>query len=235
MKHQIWHEVFRRTLPVGMGYLPTGFAFGVLAVQTGLPPMLVLAMSVFIFAGALQFAAISMLTTPVGLGALVLTTLFINLRHVLYAIPLIDQLPSRRLSKAYVIAALTDENYSVLTTLPAAERSRLATRISFCNHAYWIAGTGLGVALGAEAARWIPNLDFALPALFTILAIEQYLARRRWVPIAVGLIGYFVAATWFHGYELLCALALGLIVLVACAIVASPERMPNGGIDDSVR
>jgi len=179
-------------------------------------------MSMFVFAGALQFAAIAMLTSPVGLGALVLTTLLVNLRHVLYAVPLIDHLPLRRLSRAYVVAALTDENYSVLTTLPASERPRLATRISLCNHAYWILGTGLGVVLGGQAGGWIPNLDLALPALFTILAIEQYLARRRWMPVLIGLVSVLLAITWFPGYELICALAVGLVVLLACAVAAPP-------------
>ncbi|MDM0088662.1 MULTISPECIES: AzlC family ABC transporter permease [unclassified Variovorax] len=234
MRQRIWKEVLQRTLPVGMGYLPTGFAFGVLAVQAGLSSMLAMAMSIFIFAGALQFAAISMLASPAGLGAFVLTTLLVNLRHVLYAIPLIDHLPRRRLSRAYVVAALTDENYSVLTTLPSSERLRLATRITLCNHAYWIVGTGLGVALGAQAGRWIPNLDFALPALFTILAIEQYLVRRRWMPIMVGLMGYLIAAKWFSGYELLFSLAFGLVILVVCAIAASSVPRTEGAKVDSV-
>lgn len=220
MKGSIWKEVFRLTLPVGMGYLPTGFAFGVLAVQAGLAPVVAIAMSVFIFAGALQFAAVPMLTTVTGLGTVALTTLLINLRHVLYAIPLLDHLPKNRWSRAYVVAALTDENYSLLTTVPENERRRLAIRISLLNHAYWIAGTSLGVLLGAQAARWIPNLDFALPALFTILAIEQYLARRRWTPAVIGLAGYLLARTLMPGYALIGALAFGLIALLSIALAS---------------
>jgi 4-azaleucine resistance transporter AzlC len=213
-----------------MGYLPTGFAFGVLAFKGGLSPQVTVAMSLFIFAGALQFAAIPMLASGGGLGTLVLATLLINSRHVLYAIPLIDQLPLGRVSRAYVIAALTDENYSVLTTIPQSERQRLAVRISIVNHAYWIIGTCLGVGLGAQAARWIPNLEFALPALFTILAIEQYIARRRWLPVTVGLGGYLIARLLLPGYALISALALGLVVLLSCAIAAdgvSQDRTPD--------
>ena len=220
MKVSVWKDVFQLTIPVGMGYLPTGFAFGVLAIQAGLSPLIAIAMSVFIFAGALQFAAVPMLATAAGLGTVVLTTLLINLRHVLYAIPLIDQLPLRRWSRAYVIAVLTDENYSVLTTVQESERQRLAVRISLINHAYWITGTGLGVLLGDHAGRWIPNLEFALPALFTILAIEQYTARRRWVPIAVGLGGYLLARALLPGYALISALGFGLIVLLSTAVAA---------------
>ncbi|WP_176059332.1 AzlC family ABC transporter permease [Paraburkholderia sp. BCC1876] len=229
MKSGIWKEIFQLTLPVGMGYLPTGFAFGVLAIQSGLSPMITVAMSVFIFAGALQFSAVPMLAAATGLGTVVLTTLLINLRHVLYAIPLLDDLPLNRASRSYVVAVLTDENYSLLTTIPEAERRRVALRVCLINHGYWILGTVLGVAFGAQAARWIPNLGFALPALFTILAIEQYLARRRWAPAMIGIAGYLIARSVLPGYALISALAFGLIVLLAIAVgdrhVSSRNRL----------
>jgi 4-azaleucine resistance transporter AzlC len=196
-------DILRLTTPVGMGYVPAGFAYGVLALQAGLPLWAVIAMSIFVYAGALQFAAVPMLAGAAGLPTVALTTLAINLRHVLYAIPLLGRLPGHRAAKAYVIAALTDETYSVLTTL-APERCRaLAWPIALINQGYWLLGTLLGVALGEQAARWIPHLDFALPALFVILAIEQYRAQRRWLPAAVGLLAYVIARAAAPHYALL--------------------------------
>lgn len=217
MMNSSWKTVFQITAPVGMGYLPTGFAFGVLATQTGLPALFVVAMSVFLFAGALQFAALPLLSGAAGWATIAMTSLLVNLRHVLYAIPLIDHLPQGRWGKAYVIAALTDENYSVLTTLPTGQRQAMAIKISLLNHGYWIAGTALGAVLGVQAAGWIPDLSFALPALFTILAIEQYLARHNGLPIAVGLGAYLLARALLPAYALITALALGLVCLSALA------------------
>jgi 4-azaleucine resistance transporter AzlC len=213
------HQVLQLTTPVGMGYLPTGFAFGVLAIKAGLSPLLAIAMSIFIFAGALQFAAVTMLVTGAGISTVILTTLLINLRHVLYAIPLIEYLPKLHIARAYVIAALTDENYSVLTTVPEGGRQRLAPWISLVNHGYWIFGTVLGVLFGAHVARWIPNLGFALPALFTILAIEQYLSRRRWQPAIIGVGAYFLARMLFPGYVLIASLSIGLTLLLTLVLV----------------
>ena len=212
-------HILRLTTPVGMGYVPAGFAYGVLALQAGLPVWIVVAMSVLVYAGAMQFAAVPMLAGAAGLPTVALSTLMINLRHVIYAIPLLDRLPARRAAKAYVIAGLTDETYSVLTTL-APERCRaLSWRIALVNQGYWVLGTLLGVALGQQAARWIPHLDFALPALFVILAIEQYRAQRRWLPALVGLAAYAVAHAIAPHYALLAALGLALAVLLAL-----PER-----------
>lgn len=211
--------LLRLTIPVGMGYLPTGFAFGVLAMQAGLTPAVVVAMSVFIFAGALQFAAVPLLGVATGLGTFAMTTLLINLRHVLYAIPLIEHLPARRWHRAYVVAALTDENYSVLTTLPADRRQQFAMAVTLIHHGYWIAGTVLGLLLGQQVVDWIPNLDFALPSLFTILAIEQYLSQRRLAPALVGVLAYLVATRLATDYLLVTALGLGLATLLARAFV----------------
>jgi len=208
-------DILRLTTPVGMGYVPAGFAYGVLALQAGLPVWVVLAMSVFVYAGAMQFAAVPMLAGAAGLPTVALTTLAINLRHVLYAIPLLGRLPERRAAKAYVIAGLTDETYSVLTTLPPQRCRALGWRIALVNHGYWVLGTLLGVALGEQAARWIPHLDFALPALFVILAIEQYRTQRRWLPAVVGLAAYAAARAAAPHYALLAALGLALAALLA--------------------
>ncbi|MET3445514.1 MULTISPECIES: AzlC family ABC transporter permease [Ralstonia] len=202
-----------------MGYLPTGFAFGVLAIQAGLSPAVVVAMSVFIFAGALQFAAVPLLGVATGLGTFAMTTLLINLRHVLYAVPLIEHLPAQRWRQAYVVAALTDENYSVLTTLPANRRQQFAMAVTLIHHGYWIAGTVLGVLLGQQVADWIPNLDFALPSLFTILAIEQYLSQRSLAPALVGVLAYLVSTQLATDYLLIMALGFGLMMLLARAFV----------------
>ncbi|MPV71318.1 AzlC family ABC transporter permease [Burkholderia sp. BE17] len=220
--------IVRLTTPVGMGYIPTGFAFGVLACQAGLPPVLVIAMSVLIFAGALQFAAVPMLTNAIDPVTVAITTLLINLRHILYAIPLLDYLPKARVSRAYVIAALTDENYSVLTTVPEADRRQLSAAVSLVNHGYWIGGTVLGVLLGNQVSRWIPNLDFALPALFAILAIEQYLVRRRLAPAVIGICAYFVAKALLPSYALIVSLGIGLILLLTRAAVFPLETEING-------
>ncbi|WP_316667369.1 AzlC family ABC transporter permease [Ralstonia psammae] len=202
-----------------MGYLPTGFAFGVLAMQAGLSPAVVVAMSVFVFAGALQFAAVPLLGVATGLGTFAMTTLLINLRHVLYAIPLIEHLPAQRWRRAYIVAALTDENYSVLTTLPADKRQQFALAVTLIHHGYWIAGTVLGVLLGQQVVDWIPNLDFALPSLFTILAIEQYLSQRRLAPALIGVLAYFAATRLATDYLLITALGFGLATLLARALV----------------
>ena len=91
--------------------------------------------------------------------------------------------------------------------------------VTLIHHVYWIAGTVLGVLLGQKVADWIPNLDFALPSLFTILAIEQYLSQRRLTPALIGVLAYFAATRMATNYLLITALGFGLATLLARALV----------------
>lgn len=209
-----WRTALRVSLPVGLGYLPVGIAFGVLAVEAGLPLWVAVAMSVLVYAGALQFAAIPLLAAGAGLAAIGLTALLINLRHLLYALPLLRDLPRRRAGRLYTLAALTDETYSLATAMPADERARLLLPVAAVNQAWWVLGTLMGAWLGPVIGSRVPNLDFALPCLFLILAIEQYRVSRRAFPLVAGVV-VTLTARWLlppeHG--LLGALLLALLWL----------------------
>ena len=213
-----WRTALQASLPVGLGYLPAGFAFGVLAIQAGLPVWLALLMSVLVYAGALQYAAIPMMASGAGLAAFALTTLAINLRHVLYAMPLIPALSRRRLARYYTLASLTDETYSLVTTMPQDRRAALWLPISLINQGWWVAGTLVGALAGPVLGQHVPNLDFALPCLFLILAIEQYRASRLWQPVAVGIVTLLVAR-WLvpSQHVLIAALAMALVWLAVQA------------------
>lgn len=75
-------------LPVMVGAIPFALALGALAAQKGLSPLEVALMSSLVFAGSAQFAAVELWSTPAAVGALGLTALLINLRHVLMGVAL---------------------------------------------------------------------------------------------------------------------------------------------------
>lgn len=216
-----WREALQASLPVGLGYLPAGFAFGVLAIQAGLPVWLAIAMSVLVYAGALQYAAIPMMASGAGLAAFAVTTLAINLRHVLYAMPLIPSLAKQRLARYYTVASLTDETYSLVTTMPQDKRATLWLPVSLANQGWWVAGTLIGALAGPALGEHVPNLDFALPCLFLILTIEQYRASRLWQPAAVGIVA-LLAARWIVPPQHVLIAALGM-ALAWLAIQARHE------------
>lgn len=203
-----WKQALSLSMPVAMGYVPAAIAFGVLMSSAGLPWWWAMLLSVFLYSGAAQYAAIPMLAAGANVASLSVNTLVINLRHIFYALPLLQQLPEKSLRRWYALFALTDESFSLLTTLPAEQAQKLFVKIVGLNQFYWVAGTAVGVAIGAGLNDLIPNLDFALTCLFVILAYEQYQAKRVWWPCVVAVVCFALASVLTVDYLLLLAVAL---------------------------
>ncbi len=81
---------FPLTIPVLLGYISVGIPFGLLVVKSGLSIWVALSMSLFVYAGAMQFVAIPLLLNPIGLIQTALVTLFVNIRHLFYGLSFID-------------------------------------------------------------------------------------------------------------------------------------------------
>ena len=202
----------RAELPILFGVVPFGLIYGVLAIGAGLPPAAALAMSSIVFAGSAQFIAAGQIGAGVPGPVLALTTLVVNLRHLLYSASLAPYL--RRLSPAWkwVLAyLLTDEAYAVV--IVNYERSTDATHkhwfflgAGLALWTTWQISSAMGVFLGAQVpASW--SLDFSLALTFIGLVIPV-LRDRAAVAAAVtaGLtavlafslpfkLGLFLAAT----------------------------------------
>ncbi len=211
------------TAPVAMGYVPLGAVFGFLFVQAGGAGWLALASSLLIYAGAAQFMMVPMLAAGLPVSAIVLATLVLNLRHVFYGLSLLGSMPAGRWQRWYSIFALTDESYSVLTALPAAARTRHMALVCALNHGWWVLGTALGVALGAQAQIGLAGLDFVLAALFAVLAVEQWRVRHDAIPIWIALGAYAIALALMPGQALAIAIALCLLA-AALRPAGRPER-----------
>ena len=215
MNNDKWASALKLSYPVAMGYIPAGIAFGVLFVAAGLPVWAALFASVVFYAGAAQYAAIPMLATGTGFTSLASNTLAINLRHAFYAMPLLRQLPSNIIARYYCLFALTDETFSVLTTINENERARLIVPISLLNQSYWVLGTLLGVIIGAGLNDLVPNLDFALVCLFAILAYEQFKVLKKIYPMIIAVIAFIIAINFFANWLLLSAIMLSILMIVA--------------------
>lgn len=167
------------SLPVMFGYVPLGIAFGVLFSDLGYHWLWATAMGLFIYAGAAQFLAVGLIANHAGLFEVFVAILLLNARHLVYGLSLISTLELKGWRRWYLIFALTDETYSLLSVTHAASQDRLQLRIAALNQFYWVFGCTLGAWLGSRLDLPTEGAEFALPALFTVLAIEQYRAVRR--------------------------------------------------------
>lgn len=213
------------TGPVAVGYIPLGLIFGLLFVQAGAAPWLALLSSAIIYAGAAQFMMVPMLAAGLPVTAILFATLIINLRHVFYGLSLLHAMPaSTWWQRWYVIFALTDETWSLLVSLPESARARHMALISALNHLWWVLGTALGALLGTRLEPGLDGLDFALAALFAVLAVEQWRARKDFVPVWTAMAAYALALWLAPEHALTVAIALS----VAAALVRPEHRAEAG-------
>lgn len=185
-KHTV-KTAFFDTLPVMTGYVFLGFGFGIIMQQNGYGVLWALAMSLFIYAGSMQYVGVGLLTGGVSLATAALTTLMVNARHLFYGISMIDAYKGAGKKKPYLIFALTDETYSLVSRkLPdGVERASYCFLVSAFDQCYWVAGSALG-ALAGQLPLDFTGIDFALTALFVTIFVEQWLSTKNHVPALVG-------------------------------------------------
>lgn len=177
MTRRCLKSALRVTFPVFLGYMTCGIAFGLVLTNAGYPWWLATLMSVFMFAGAAQFAAVPLFAAHTPLAVILVTEALLNIRHIVYGLPLINQFKQCGRRKPYLIFALTDETFSLLTTVSVPEDVALPefySTVAVLDHLYWIAGSTLGAIAGALIPFDLTGVDFALTALFTVLTVDQF-------------------------------------------------------------
>jgi len=227
MRHD-WQQAGVTTLPVMFGYLPLGAAFGILAAEIGIPAWGALLMSLIIYAGAGQFLAIALLAGGAGLTEVAVATLMLNSRHLFYGLSLLRRFQGAGWRKPYLIFALTDETYSLLTAhggdggLDHAQ----AFRISLLNHLWWVLGSMAGVLASTTLTFDSRGIEFALTALFIVLTLEQARRLRQWLPFAIALATGVTAMLLLPERHLL----LGAIGAASLVLLANYRRRLSGGL-----
>ena len=166
----------RTTIPVFLGYISCGIAFGLITINAGYPWWLAPATGILIFAGAGQFLAVPLFAAGTPIPVILVTELLLNIRHIVYGLPLINQFKECKRFKPYLIYALTDETFSLLTTTtvpPDIPAEDYYFAVSILDQSYWVGGCLIGALVGSMIPFDMTGVDFALTALFAVLSIDQ--------------------------------------------------------------
>lgn len=165
-------KAFKESIPVMMGYLVLGFAFGVLLVSKGYPVYYALIMSLFIYAGSMQFVAISLLSTKSTILNAFIMTLMVNARHLVYGLSMLNRFDKMKALKPYMIFSLTDETFSLLVK-DEKQNKYVSFFISLFDQCYWIIGSLIGASIGSAITFNSKGLEFSMTALFVVIVIDQ--------------------------------------------------------------
>ena len=201
MSRKTLAAAFPYTLPVLMGYLSIGIVFGWMMAAIGYAPTWAAAMSTLIYAGSGQYLGVSLLSSAAPLADVALLTLIINFRHLVYGLSMLEKFRGMGWRKGYMMFSLTDETYALLAGVKPPEGipgRDFYFAIALLDQLYWIAGSVLGAVAGALITIDTQGIDFAMTALFLVIAVEQWQSASRHLPVFLG-----------AGGTLVCLLVLG--------------------------
>jgi 4-azaleucine resistance transporter AzlC len=222
-----WSEVqagFRDIAPAAIAAVPIGLLFGAIAVAKGMSPAEVTLMSVLVFAGGAQFAAIETWAYPVPIATLAFATFLINARHILMGASFAPKMRATRWQKFVGFFFMTDESWAL------AERRSLERPVTA---AYWFAMAAVlpiawigSTILGAMLGSFLGNpqrlgADFAFTALFIGLIAGFGHGRVTLITVAVSagvaaLVDAFIGPPWH--------VASGALAGIAAAYLAAPRE-----------
>jgi 4-azaleucine resistance transporter AzlC len=172
-----FRAAFPLTLPVMAGFLFLGISYGVLMHSIGLGAGWTFLTSFLVFAGSMQYVAITLFAASFNPMYALMITLMVNARHIFYGISMLDKLDKAGRFKPYVIFALCDETFSILCTTDTPDdidSGWFMFFVAFLNRWYWITGTLCGAILGQFVRFNTKGLDFSLTALFAVIFLNQW-------------------------------------------------------------
>ncbi len=217
---------FPHTVPVLMGYLSIGVVFGWMMTAIGYIPIWSAVMSLTIYAGSGQYLGVSLLDTAAPLADVAFLTLILNFRHLVYGLSLLEKFQGMGWRKLYMIFSLTDETYALLSSAqpPAGVEPRdFYFAISLLDQLYWVAGSVLGGLLGAALPINTQGADFAMTALFVVIALGQWEEPKNRPSALLGLAAAALALLIF-GPDRFLIPALLVIVLSLLALGGRLDR-----------
>ena len=198
------------TSPLVLAAVPFGIIFGALAISIGLSPLVTILMSLFVFAGASQFIAISLFASGSSLTVILLAVFFVNLRHMLYSINLMPHV--YEFSQKYRILMafwLTDETFAVVSKF--IEKKRFKSEFMFyyfgsslTMYIVWAICTAIGIFLGKQVpdiTNW--GLDVAMILAFIGIVVPKLKIRSDWLCAATAVFSSLLTYHWSNQIGLL--------------------------------
>ena len=218
---------FVKSLPVMAGYIILGIGFGILAHNAGYGFLWVLAMSLFIFAGSMQYVGVGLIAGGASVLTVILTTVMVNARHLFYSISMLRHYKNAGRYKPYLIFSLTDETYSLLCDGKVPEGTdpdRFRFLVSLFNQSYWVLGSVIGSLVSGILPFSTAGIEFSMTALFIASFTEQWITAKDHIPAVTGLLGTLLCLIVFGADRFL----IPAMMLITLLLTLFRNRISNG-------
>jgi len=211
---------FKDGLPIALGYISVSFAFGMLAVEKGLPLWSPILLSISNFTGTGQFAGIDLISSNAGLYEVIFTILVINIRYMLMSLSLSQRLDKdvSVLQRMIISFGNTDEIFGVCIQQKEPLTMRYMMGIILCAYSGWNAGTILGVLVSSALPAMVRTaLGIALYAMFIAIIIPP--ARDSKPVMKVVLLSVLLSCV-FRFVPVIQGLGSGWIIII-CGVISA--------------
>lgn len=218
---------FPYTIPVMTGYLFLGIAFGILLDSKGYHFGWSILMSVFVYAGSMQFVAVNLLTMAFNPLNAFLITLMVNARHLFYGLSMLGKFKGTENKKPYLIFGFTDETYSILCSAEppkGVDRGWFMFFITLLDQIYWVAASAIGALLGSMFVFNTKGIDFVMTALFVVIFMNQWKAQNHHAPAIIGVAASVVCLLLFGSENFI----IPAMILITLALTTFKKPIEKG-------
>ncbi len=212
VRKKAFRAAFPHTIPIFAGFWFLGMTYGIYMNVSGFSFWYPMLMSLFIFAGSMEFVAVNLLLGAFDPLQALAMTLMINARHLFYGISMLDRYRGQGWKKIYLIFGMCDESFSINYTAEIPEdvdSGWFMLFVTLLNHFYWFFGATLGGVFGSFIHFNTEGLDFVTTAMFVVIFLEQWMKEKKHISAVVGIL-----------LSLLCLIAFGADNFVIPAMLA---------------
>ncbi len=226
---------FPYTIPIFAGFWFLGLTYGIYMNVSGFSFWYPCLMSLTVFAGSVEFVAVSMLLGAFNPLQAFMMTLMINARHLFYGISMLDKYKGTGWKKFYLIFGMCDESFSINYTadIPAdVDRGWFMFFVTLLDHIYWFSGATLGGIFGSLIHFNTEGLDFVMTAMFVVIFMEHWITGekgdKRQISAVLGLLLSLLCLVIFGADDFIIpAMAAILAVLT---ILRKPMEKEDGAV-----
>jgi 4-azaleucine resistance transporter AzlC len=216
---------------IAVGYMPIALTYGLLAKSTGLSLWETAALSIFVFAGAAQFIALTLFTAGTGGLAIILTIFMVNIRHLLMSATISERAENDpKYIKAFYSFFITDETFSVAATKEGKLSGSFMLGLGITAYSSWILFSGLGYIVGSGFPKVLQEgMSVALYAMFIGLLVPSIKKSRKALYLAAFAAILNTLLLAIPGMEIGWAIIIATTCSAVCIeLIVKKEEIQNG-------
>ena len=218
VRKKAFRAAFPHTIPIFAGFWFLGMTYGIYMNVSGFSFWYPMLMSLFIFAGSMEFVAVNLLLGAFDPLQALAMTLMINARHLFYGISMLDRYRGQGWKKIYLIFGMCDESFSINYTAEIPEdvdSGWFMLFVTLLNHFYWFFGATLGGVFGSFIHFNTEGLDFVMTAMFVVIFLEQWMKEKKHISAVVGILLSLLCLTAFGADNFVIPAMLAIFVSLA--------------------